>query len=113
MVWLIIQFIEGNLVEPNVMGKQLEIHPLTIIITLVVMGDLLGLFGLIFGIPIYAIIKVIVRYIFNNFKIRYNTYFAGEHGQYDVRTYDSPAFDDDHLSEAIDEFEQEITENND
>ena len=113
VVWLIIQFIEGNLVEPNVMGKQLEIHPLTIIITLVVMGDLLGLFGLIFGIPIYAIIKVIVRYIFNNFKIRYNTYFAGEHGQYDVRTYDSPAFDDDHLSEAIDEFEQEITENND
>ncbi len=77
------------------------------------MGDLLGLFGLIFGIPIYAIIKVIVRYIFNNFKVRYNTYFAGEHGQYDVRTYDSPVFDDDHLSEAIDEFEQEITDDND
>lgn len=85
MVWAVVQFIDGNLVEPNVMGKQLNVHPLTIIIVLLVMGDLLGLFGLIFGVPIYAILKVIVVHMFQQFKKRYNKYYGDIAGEYDVK----------------------------
>lgn len=93
LVWLAVQFIEGNLVEPNVMGRQLNVHPLTIIIVLLVMGDLLGIFGLIFGIPIYAILKVIVVYWFQRFKEHYNKYYGDVEGEYVVHSIEDAVHD--------------------
>lgn len=85
VVWFVIQFIDGNLIEPNVMGRQLHVHPLTIIVVLLVMGDLMGIFGLIFGVPIYAILKVLVVHTFKKFKKRYNKYYGDISGEYDVQ----------------------------
>ncbi|MFD1900110.1 AI-2E family transporter [Enterococcus termitis] len=82
IVWMIVQMLNGHLIAPQVMGKRLVVHPLTIVIVLLVMGDLLGMFGLIFGIPIYAIAKVLVTYIFRKFKQRYNQYY-GDSGEYE------------------------------
>ena len=84
IVWAIVQFMEGNVIQPSVMGKQLDIHPLTIIIVLLVAGDLLGFVGLILGVPLYSIIRVLVRFIFEQFKIRYNHYYGEETGNYDL-----------------------------
>ena len=83
IVWLVVQFLDGNFVEPNVMGKNLKIHPLTIIIVLLVLGELLGLVGLILGVPIYAISKVLVTFAFRKFKQRYNRFYASEAGEYE------------------------------
>lgn len=83
IVWLVVQFVDGNFVEPNVMGKNLKIHPLTIIIVLLVLGELLGLVGLILGVPIYAISRVVVTFIFRKLKQRYNRYYADEAGEYE------------------------------
>ncbi|MBM6615208.1 AI-2E family transporter [Desemzia sp. RIT804] len=83
IVWLVVQFLDGNFVEPNVMGKNLKIHPLTIIIVLLVLGELLGLVGLILGVPIYAISKVLVTFVFRKFKQRYNRFYASEAGEYE------------------------------
>ncbi len=41
------------------MGKTLKIHPLTIIFILLCAGKLLGIVGVILGIPGYAILKSI------------------------------------------------------
>jgi predicted PurR-regulated permease PerM len=82
IVWMIVQMLNGHLIAPQVMGKRLVVHPLTIVIVLLVMGDLLGMFGLIFGIPIYAIAKVLVTYLFRKFKQRYN-HFYGDSGEYE------------------------------
>ena len=84
IVWMLVQFLEGNVIQPNVMGKQLNIHPLTIIIVLLVAGDLLGLVGLILGVPLYAILRVIVRFIFKQFKARYNRYYGDLAGEYEM-----------------------------
>lgn len=85
IVWAVVQFVDGDLIEPNVMGRQLSVHPLTIVIVLLVMGDLLGLFGLILGVPIYAILKVIVVHFFQQFKKRYNKYYGDVAGEYEVK----------------------------
>lgn len=82
IVWMIVQSLNGHLIQPQIMGKKLVVHPLTIIIVLLVMGDLLGMFGFIFGIPIYAIIKVLVTYLFRKFKQRYNRFY-GDSGEYE------------------------------
>jgi len=89
IVWAIIQFVEGNLVEPNVLGRSLNVHPVTIIFILLIMGELLGLVGMILGVPIYAIIKVFVTYAFQKFKARYNKYYGAEKGMYEEKTLDN------------------------
>ncbi|MBO1307448.1 AI-2E family transporter [Enterococcus sp. 669A] len=81
-VWFAVQMLHGDLVVPRVMGDRLKIHPVTILIVLLVMGDLLGLVGVIFGIPIYSMIKLMVVFTFRKFKQRYNKYF-GQNGTYE------------------------------
>ncbi|GEN31623.1 putative PurR-regulated permease PerM [Cerasibacillus quisquiliarum] len=84
IVWVSVQFLEGNFISPNVMGKTMKIHPLTIIIVLLVAGNLFGLVGVILGIPGYAILKVIVQYLYEKFKRRYNRFYGEEYGAYDL-----------------------------
>ena len=98
IVWLVVQFVDGNFLEPNVMGKNLKIHPLTIIIVLLVLGELLGLVGLILGVPIYAISRVVVTFIFRKFKQRYNRYYADEAGEYENVEFSPSTYQDDEES---------------
>lgn len=83
IVWAAVQFLEGNFISPNVMGITMKIHPLTIIIVLLVGGNLFGLVGMVLGIPGYAILKVIIVHLFNKFKLRYNRYYGEENGEYE------------------------------
>lgn len=83
IVWAAVQFLEGNFISPNIMGKTMSVHPLTIIIVLLVAGNLFGIIGVILGIPGYAILKVIVQYLYTKFKQRYNRYYGEEYGTYE------------------------------
>ncbi len=62
-VVLIVQQLDGNIIYPNVIGKSLKIHPLTIIIVLLVAGNIAGLLGIFLGVPFYAICKTIISYV--------------------------------------------------
>lgn len=84
IVWIAVQFLEGNFVSPNIMGKTMKIHPLTIILVLLIAGNLFGVIGVILGIPGYAIVKVIGSYIFYKFKKRYNKYYGKDRGYYEM-----------------------------
>ena len=86
IVWFVIQFIEGNLVEPNVMGHRLNVHPISIIFILLIMGELLGLIGMLIGVPLYAILRVFFNFINQKFQKRYNRYYGSDSEQYEVRT---------------------------
>lgn len=88
IVWVVAQAIQGNLIEPNIIGKSLKMHPLTIIIVLLIMGNLLGLIGMILGIPIFAIIKVLFDYIFEKFKKHYNRFYGNVAGTYEYEDLD-------------------------
>lgn len=61
---MIIQQIESQFIAPQVLGRNLGFHPLTVIIALLLGGKFLGFFGLVFIIPILAILRVILRYFF-------------------------------------------------
>lgn len=57
IVAVVVQQIDNNFVYPNVMGKSMEIHPLTVLVLLLTAGNMFGLLGVILGIPVYAVIK--------------------------------------------------------
>lgn len=65
IVVVVVQQIDGNLVYPNIIGKSLQIHPLTIIIILLAAGNIAGLLGMILAIPLYAVVKTIVQYLYS------------------------------------------------
>lgn len=73
-VWTVVQLVEGKFISPQIMGRTLHIHPITIIFVLITSGALFGVAGVILGIPGYAIVKVIVTHFFRLLKMRYNRY---------------------------------------
>ena len=74
IVWTVVQLIEGKFISPQIMGKSLHVHPITIIFVLITSGALFGVPGVILGIPGYAIAKVIVSHFYTLFKRRYNKF---------------------------------------
>lgn len=70
MVMIVVQQIEGHIISPQVMGKKLEIHPLTIISLLLAAGRIGGVLGLIIAVPVYAVIKVIAHHSYRLWKLR-------------------------------------------
>jgi predicted PurR-regulated permease PerM len=70
IVMVIAQQIDNHIISPQVMGRSLEIHPLTIISILLVSGSLGGVLGLILAVPFYAVLKVIVQHTYRLLKLR-------------------------------------------
>ncbi|MBE8714702.1 AI-2E family transporter [Sphingobacterium hungaricum] len=55
----VVQFLEGNIITPNIVGSKVSINPLMAIISILLGGMLFGLSGLILALPLTATIKVI------------------------------------------------------
>lgn len=64
IVFGIEQILENRVISPQVIGNTLKIHPVVIIFILLISGRLFGVAGVIFGIPGYAILKIIVSMLF-------------------------------------------------
>ena len=56
---LFVQQVESNLLVPFIMGKQLELHPFSIIFFALAFGSLFGLAGAILAVPAAAVVKVL------------------------------------------------------
>ena len=56
---LFVQQVESNLLVPFIMGKQLELHPFSIIFFAIAFGALFGLSGAILAVPAAAVVKVL------------------------------------------------------
>ncbi|EKD1039785.1 AI-2E family transporter [Listeria monocytogenes] len=68
IVWCVVQLLEGKFISPQVMGKTLKVHPITILFVILVAGNLFGVLGVIFAVPGHAVLKVIVTHVFIWFK---------------------------------------------
>lgn len=54
-----IQFMVGNLLEPKFLGKQLNLSPFVILISLSIWGALWGLLGMFLAVPIMVILMIV------------------------------------------------------
>lgn len=69
LIWTIalivaVQQLENSFLSPYVMGSNFDINPVTVIIILWISGNILGVAGFIFAIPIYVILKNLLSDIF-------------------------------------------------
>ena len=61
---VVVQQVESQLITPQVLGRSLHFHPLTVIIALLLGGLYLGFFGLIVIVPLAAILRIIFRHFY-------------------------------------------------
>lgn len=64
LITLIANQVDSNFITPNIMGKSLDIHPLTVITLLLAAGNIAGFVGIILAVPVYGVAKVIVANIY-------------------------------------------------
>ncbi len=58
----IAQFVQGNILQPYIMGKEVKLHPLLILSSFIFFGALFGITGIILAIPITGTLKATVEY---------------------------------------------------
>lgn len=70
LVLLVVQQLEGNLVTPQVMGRKLSLHPITVILLLIAAGSLYGFIGILIAIPVYSVVKIIIKDAWKFYNLR-------------------------------------------
>ncbi|HLR79722.1 MAG TPA: AI-2E family transporter [Bacillota bacterium] len=68
LITLIAQQLESNFISPNVMGRKLAIHPLTIITVILAAGSIAGFLGILFAVPFYAVIRTIIVHFYQTYR---------------------------------------------
>ena len=61
LAYAVVQFIEGNVIQPVVMNRAVSLHPTVIVFALLIMSTLFGFVGLLLAIPLIATLQVLVR----------------------------------------------------
>lgn len=61
----IIQIIDANILQPKIIAKSVDLHPVVVISGLIVFQLLFGIVGMLIAMPVLAGIKVYLKYKFN------------------------------------------------
>ncbi|HSW35595.1 MAG TPA: AI-2E family transporter [Candidatus Limnocylindrales bacterium] len=62
VVIVVAQQIESQLITPQVIGRSIGLHPLSVILALVLGGTFFGLTGLIFVVPLTAMLRIFIKH---------------------------------------------------
>ncbi|HIH2763343.1 MAG TPA: AI-2E family transporter [Candidatus Azoamicus sp.] len=67
----VIQFLDGNLLVPILFSEAVNLHPITIIISIIIFGSIFNLYGVVFAIPLAIVFKAIINLYLtpNEFKV--------------------------------------------
>jgi predicted PurR-regulated permease PerM len=60
-----VQQIDNHIISPNVVARTVKLHPLTVILSLLAAGTLLGLFGMLFVVPVVASVKILIMHFWD------------------------------------------------
>jgi predicted PurR-regulated permease PerM len=60
LVFVIANQVEALVLSPNILGRSTELHPITIILTIIAGASVLGVFGGLLAVPLVALAKLLV-----------------------------------------------------
>jgi len=60
---MVSQFIIGNVIEPKITGKGLDLSPIVILISLIFWGYIWGIVGMILAVPLTAALKIFSEHV--------------------------------------------------
>ena len=63
VVELIVQQIDNHFLSPNVMKRTVQIHPVTVMLSLLAGGTLAGFWGVLLAVPAVAVAKLVLGHL--------------------------------------------------
>ncbi|MBN2300451.1 MAG: AI-2E family transporter [Acholeplasmataceae bacterium] len=63
MIYLVEQLLEGSVIQPYVMNKQVHIHPLVVISSLIFFGGIFGFIGVLLAVPLAGLLRALFQYV--------------------------------------------------
>ena len=66
-VIILIHLIEANMLNPKILGHTVELHPAIIIFAIIVGEHFFGVMGLLFGVPVAAIVRSVIHFIYTEY----------------------------------------------
>lgn len=60
-----VQIIDANILQPNIVAKSVNLHPVVVLSGLIVFELFFGIFGMIIAVPVLAVVKIILKYKFS------------------------------------------------
>ena len=69
IIAILVQLVESYVLQPIVMSKATNLHPVAIICGLLIFGHFFGIIGMILAVPIMSIFKVIWEFIKKKFEL--------------------------------------------
>jgi predicted PurR-regulated permease PerM len=67
---VVVQQIEGNVLQPIIQGRGLDLHAAVVILAVTAGGNLAGIIGAFLAVPVAALIAVVYRYVRDEFDHR-------------------------------------------
>ena len=74
-IFVLGQFIEGNILQPKLVGESVGLHPVWLMFALTAFGSLMGFTGLLIAVPAAAAVGVLVRFALKKYLA--SDYFKG------------------------------------
>ena len=65
ILYLVVQFVESNIISPRIQSRAVNIHPALILVILVIASETAGLWGVIIGVPLTAATRDVFKYFYN------------------------------------------------
>lgn len=66
---VVIQFLEGNFLQPVIMSKTTKLHPVTIMVGLLIFGHFFGIIGMLISTPVIAVCKSVLMFFLEKFEV--------------------------------------------
>jgi len=58
-----IQGVLGSIVQPRLMGKSQDLHPVTVLLAMLVFGTIWGIIGAVLAVPITGVLRIVFSHI--------------------------------------------------
>ena len=71
IITIVLQQVDSIYISPRVMGKSVRLHPVAVLLSIVIFGKIFGVWGMIFAVPITAVIKIIYERLYAKKKEEY------------------------------------------
>jgi predicted PurR-regulated permease PerM len=68
-VFLVVNFIDNNILVPVIYSKSVKSHPLEIFLVIIIGGGIAGLLGMLLAVPVYTLLRVIAKEFFQQFRV--------------------------------------------
>ena len=66
----IAQLLDNLVFAPVVLSHNVDLHPLTVVLVLIIGGEILGVMGLLIAVPVAASLKIITGEVYRNYRLQ-------------------------------------------